>query len=123
MSEKKKRVFFTQVVSLSVVISILYSEIIRSLSRGFSLQGERVSTYFCVVVLPLCLLEFIHSNIEFFPTQSWVNKFIFYWSRCASSPPPIRGINNNFNWLLMGNRHVEDCIACEGLCLCERVRR
>ena len=44
VSEKKKRVFFTQVVSLSVVISILYSEIIRSLSRGFSLQGERVST-------------------------------------------------------------------------------
>ena len=35
VSEKKKRVFFTQVVSLSIVISILYSEIIRSLSRGF----------------------------------------------------------------------------------------
>ena len=45
VSQKKKRVFFffTQVVSLSVVISILYSEIIRSLSRGFFLQGERVS--------------------------------------------------------------------------------
>ena len=41
---KEKESFFTQVVSLSVVISILYSEIIRSLSRGFSLQGERVST-------------------------------------------------------------------------------
>ena len=45
VSEKKKRVFFfTQVVSLSVVISILYSEIIRNLSRGFSLQGETVFT-------------------------------------------------------------------------------
>ena len=44
VNEKKKRVFFTQVVSLSVVISILYSEIIRSLSRDFFLQGERVST-------------------------------------------------------------------------------
>ena len=37
MNEKKKRVFFTQVVSLSVVISILYSEIIRSLSYDFFL--------------------------------------------------------------------------------------
>ena len=44
VSEKKKWVFFTQVVSLSVVISILYSEIIRSLSRDFSLQGEKIST-------------------------------------------------------------------------------
>ena len=44
VSEKKKRVFFTKVVPLSVVISIQYSEIIRSLSRGFSLQGEMVST-------------------------------------------------------------------------------
>ena len=37
MNEKKKRVFFTQVVSLSVVISILYSEIIRNLSYDSSL--------------------------------------------------------------------------------------
>ena len=44
VSEKKKRVFFTQVVPLSVVISIQYSEIIRNLSCGFSLQGEMVST-------------------------------------------------------------------------------
>ena len=44
VSEKKKRVFFTKVVPLSVAISIQYSEIIRSLSRGFSLQGEMVST-------------------------------------------------------------------------------
>ena len=43
-SEKKKRVFFIQVISLSVVISILYSEIIRSLSCGFSFQRESVST-------------------------------------------------------------------------------
>ena len=46
MSEKREResFFFTQVVSLSVVISIWYSEIIRSLSPGFSLLGERVHT-------------------------------------------------------------------------------
>ena len=44
VSEKKKRVLFTQVVSLSVVVSLLYSEIIWSLSRDFFLQGERVST-------------------------------------------------------------------------------
>ena len=37
MNEKKKRVFFTQVVYLSVVIFILYTEIIRSLSYDFSL--------------------------------------------------------------------------------------
>ena len=44
VSKKKKESFFTQVVSLSVVISILYSEIIRNLSRGFFLQGERIFT-------------------------------------------------------------------------------
>ena len=33
---KEKKSFFTQVVSLSVVIYILYSEIIRSFSRDFS---------------------------------------------------------------------------------------
>ena len=47
VSGKKKRVFFfffIQVVFLSVVISILYSEIILSLYSGFSLQRERVST-------------------------------------------------------------------------------
>ena len=44
VSEKKRRVFFfTQVVSLSIVISILYSEIIRNLSYDFFLQRERVS--------------------------------------------------------------------------------
>ena len=37
MNEKKKRVFFIQVVSLSIVISILYSEIIRNLSYDSSL--------------------------------------------------------------------------------------
>ena len=34
--------------------------------KGF----PRKSLCFCVVVLPLCLLKFIHSNIEFFPTIS-----------------------------------------------------
>ena len=41
--KRKRDFFFTQVVSLSVVISIWYSEIIRSLSRDFSLQAERIS--------------------------------------------------------------------------------
>ena len=44
MSEKKRSFFFTQVIFLSVVISILYSEIIQNLSQDFSLQKERVST-------------------------------------------------------------------------------
>ena len=44
MSEKKKIFFFTQDVFLSVVISILYSEIIQNLSQDFSLQEEKVST-------------------------------------------------------------------------------
>ena len=42
--KRKWEFFFTQVVSLSVVISIWYSEIVRSLSPGFSLQGKRVPT-------------------------------------------------------------------------------
>ena len=42
--KSKREFFFTQVVYLSVVTSIWYSENIQSLSRGFSLQGERVST-------------------------------------------------------------------------------
>ena len=35
MNEKKKRIFFIQVVSLCIVISILYSKIIRNLSYNF----------------------------------------------------------------------------------------
>ena len=72
VSEKKKIDFFIQVVSLRVVISIWYSEIIRSLSRDFSFKEKGFvckSLCFCVVVIPLCLLKFIHSYIEFFPTQ------------------------------------------------------
>ena len=42
--KRKREFFFTQVVSLSVVIPIWYSEIVRSLSPGFSLQGKRVPT-------------------------------------------------------------------------------
>ena len=38
--------------------------------KGF----PRKSLCFCVVVLPLCLLKFIHSNIEFFPT-GWTHDF------------------------------------------------
>ena len=41
--------------------------------KGFT----RKSLCFSVVVLLLCLLKFIHSNIEFFPT-SW-NLIVFFF--------------------------------------------
>ena len=38
--------------------------------KGF----PRKSLCFCVVVLPLCLLKYIHSYIEFFPTYGTTSK-------------------------------------------------
>ena len=71
MSETKKRVFFTQVVSLIVVISILYGKIIRSLSRNFFLQRERVFTKIFVLLCgsTSAVLIKIYSYIEFFPNN------------------------------------------------------
>ena len=43
--------------------------------KGF----PRKSLYSCVVVLPLCLLKFIHSYIEFFPTNNTSHLLLFFF--------------------------------------------
>ena len=76
MNEKKKRVFFfysscifkccnlylIYIVKLFGVCPVIFS----FEEKGFSCK----SLCFCMTVLPLYLLKFIHSYIEFFPTQA-----------------------------------------------------
>ena len=70
VNEKRKRVFFfiAQVVSISVIVKLF-----ENLSHDFFLQKESfLCKFLCfyVIVLSLCLLKFINSSIEFFPTGS-----------------------------------------------------
>ena len=69
--KRKLDFFFAQVVSLSVVSQFnivklfgVFPVIFPFNEKGFSCK----SLYFYVIVLPLYLLKFIHSYIEFFPT-------------------------------------------------------
>ena len=74
VSEKRKKVFlYSSCISkccnlyFNIVKLFRFSPVVFPFKKkGFPLK----SLYSCVIVFPLCLLKFIHSYIEFFPTKT-----------------------------------------------------